>query len=331
MGTGILAILTQTHVGATAGGHDAAIVAMLAGWVLAIVLTVGFGVRVLRSRTAWHDSMSGAAASQWGMVSMGILSIGSATATVLDPQSPLLAALAWRMDLVTWVVGTAIALVAALGFTRCLVLRDLGDPNATWGLALVAPMVSATTGATLSGRLDGSVAMAVLSIAVGCFFCSLTLGPVVFAIAYRHHWRVARLPLALTTSWWIPVGIIGQSTAAAQVIAERIPGLGSLAIGYGVIALGIGLPVVAWAVVTTLRGFRARMPYSPGWWALTFPLGTLSLGSHLLGETTGLVGLELVSILCWVTLIGTWTLCAGQSVRALAQAQTSRWAIAGSE
>ena len=98
----------------------------------------------------------------------------------------------------------------------------MGAPTTTWGLPIVPPMVSATTGSALVPHLatrEGQLLLVITTVA--CFFLALVLGLVVFAVAYRHHWRVAPLPLAASTSAWIPLGVVGQSTAAAQAIAVQ--------------------------------------------------------------------------------------------------------------
>jgi tellurite resistance protein TehA-like permease len=187
-------------------------------------------------------------------------------------------------------------------------------------------MVSATVGAGLVPHL-GSTTLQVwmLVITLVCFALSLVLGAVIFAIAYHHHWRVAGLPVAASTSAWIPLGVVGQSTAAAQAMAgQAAPLLPATVAGvvqgmaddYGVVMLSLGVPLAGWAAAMTIRGFRHRMPFVPGWWSLTFPIGTLALGSHLLGVSTGMPVFLGASVVCWLVLCGTWGLCAVASVRA---------------
>lgn len=120
--------------------------------------------------------------------------------------------------------------------------------------------------------------------------------------------------------------MVGQSAAAAQAMALQaehvlVQGFGQsvhqIAHTYGWIMVVVGIPMVAWACAVTLRGFRKRMPFSPGWWALTFPIGTLALGATLLGAGTQiqpLVWLGAVGTLC---LVGTVTLCLVASARAV--------------
>jgi tellurite resistance protein TehA-like permease len=324
MGTGILATLTQTLV----PGSWAALALLVVGWVLLVGLSGGFAVRSVRSPGTLTASLRAAQLPLWGMVAMGLLSLGAATATVLPPWVPALSGVAVVVDGALWVAGTLLGLGTAVGFTAVLIRAEASTPTTVWGLAVVPPMVSATVGAGLLPHLTPSLQVAMLVVTVTCFALSLTLGGVIFALAYHHHWRVAGLPIAASTTSWIPLGVVGQSTAAAQAMAVAAAPLlpapvaaavQGLANDYGVLMLSIGVPLAGWAVVMTIRGFRHRMPFVPGWWSLTFPIGTLALGRHLLGAGTGLTAFLVAGVACWLALVGTWTLCAGASVRAVAR------------
>ncbi len=322
MGTGILATLTQT----LAPGSALAPVVLVIGWALLLGLTGALLVRLVRSPGTLTASVRPGQLPLWGMVAMGLLSVGAATATVLPASRPVLAGAGVPIDAGLWILGTLLGLATTIGFTTVLVRGRAGAPSTVWGLAVVPPMVSATVGAGLVGHLPPTLQVAMLLVCVACFALSLTLGGVIFAIAYHHHWRVAGLPIAASATAWIPLGVVGQSTAAAQVMAGAAvtllpaPVAGVVqrfADDYGLLMLSLGVPLAGWAVVMTFRGFRRRMPFVPGWWSLTFPIGTLALGSHLLGVGTGMTVFLAAGVACWLTLCGTWTLCAAASIRAL--------------
>ncbi|MGJ6981475.1 hypothetical protein ACSDQ9_13255 [Aestuariimicrobium soli] len=132
--------------------------------------------------------------------------------------------------------------------------------------------------------------------AAACFVIAWVLGVAIFVVAYRPHWLRQPLPLELSTTAWIPLGIVGQSTAAA-------------------IALTIGVPLVAWAVWCTIQGFRRGLPFGRTWWSMTFPVGTLALGSHVMGSH--MMGLHAVAVAATLCLLGTWTIAATGTVRAV--------------
>ncbi|QGF22824.1 TDT family transporter [Raineyella fluvialis] len=329
MGTGILGTLLQTFAERLPGAQAMAGVAMVLAWTVLIVLTAGFLRRVAHDRRNFTVTVRDTdKAPMWGTVSMGLLAVGSCTATVVPAWWPELTSTAWLLDGVLWSIGTLIGLLAALGFGARLVGRDCGAPTTVWGLAVVGPMVSATTGAALVPRLVGSAQIWLLMTTITCFFLSLCLGTIVFTVAYHHHWRVAPIALVASASAWIPLGMVGQSTAAVQSIAAQAKPLLALPVvhivqqaanAYGYLMLGVGIPLVGWAVVVTGRGFLLRMPFSPGWWALTFPIGTLALGAVLLGRGTGQPFLTTTGEAATLILAGTVTLCLIASIHAVAR------------
>ncbi|MEW6903517.1 TDT family transporter [Trueperella pyogenes] len=319
MGTGILANLLYTHAERLPGAEAASVVVLALAWAILMALVVGYVIRVALSRDALTITLRDSTQTpMWGTVSMGILSVGSATATIVPAHWPQLGSLAWRIDSYMWILGTFIGIVAAIGFAIRLIGTDLGSPTTVWGLAVVGPMVAATTGAGLVSHVPPTFQFFLLTISAACFFLSLFLGIAVFANAYHHHWRVAPVPLAASASAWIPLGMVGQSTAAAQSIAAQARRMlapefsvsaQGVANAYGWFMFVIGVPLVAWALVLTVRGFLGRMPFTPGWWALTFPIGTLALGATLLSHGTHIGAFMIIGACGTLVLLGTVTLC----------------------
>lgn len=331
MGTCILATLLQLHADRLPGATYAARALVVVGWLVCLGLSIGFARRCLRvPGTLLGTVRDPSVLVTWGMVSMGVLSVGSATATVVPAWWPRLTDLSWRVDEATWVLGTALGLVTAVAFLVVLLTRDIGEPAMTWGLAVVSPMVSATVGAGIAERIGDPWRTELVLASAFCFAVALLLGVVIFAVAYHHHWRVRPLTPVMAPSAWIPLGIVGQSTAAAQVLVtaaapELTPGaataLRGVANAYGRVLVVAGVGLVVWAVLQTGRGFGARMPFTPGWWAMTFPVGTLSLGAYQLAAGTGSDELRGLGTAVCVALVGTWSLCAAATVRAVATAQ----------
>ncbi|MBF4161867.1 C4-dicarboxylate ABC transporter [Nocardioides sp. CBS4Y-1] len=327
MGTGILATLLETNAASADALHPAAVVVLVLAWVALLGLSLGYGMRVARDTRALTSTLTDPAVLPlWGTVAMGLLAVGAATLTVVPTVAAAATSAAVVVDAVLWTLGTGLGLATAFGFAVVLMRRHAGPPTPVWGLPIVPPMVSATTGASLVPHLGGTGArFALVLVASACFAVAATFGVLVFGLAYHHHWRVTPLTVAAAASSWIPLGIVGQSTAAAQAIASQAESLltpaaaaaaHTAADAYGSAALVVGVPLVAYAVVVTARGFRHRMPFAPGWWALTFPIGTIALGSHLLGAATGSALATLVGWTALATLAGTWALCVSATLLA---------------
>lgn len=327
MGTGILANLLATHEDKIPGAHYASLLLLGLCWLILIVLVVGTLYRSARYPLELYQSLTRPAQIPfWGTVAMGFLSAGSALSAVVPTHYPQLASFAWQANTIVWCIGTTVGIISALGFGVRLVGGNLGSPSAVWGLAVVGPMVSATTGAVLSLHVPSQWHPYMLLLSICCFFLALFLGCIIFAYCYHRHWRIEAVPLVASASTWIPLGLVGQSTAAVQAIraglqpfvrSELDDAVAVLANGYGMLMLSVGVPLILWAAYVTVRGFYHRMPFTPGWWALTFPIGTVALGSTLLGRATEAAVVYSCGVIATYVLCVTVTLCLGASAWAL--------------
>lgn len=311
MGTGGLATLLQLHSGQVPGFAAAAVIMLVLGWLLLVGLGAGFARSVAGDPQVWTHSVRDASMLPlWGMVAMGLLAVGSATFVVVEAHAPGLVALAFAVDAALWAAGTVLGVATALGFVLWLVRARPDHPLPTWALPVVAPMVSATAGGVIARQVEtDAVRWVLMGASSVCFVLALVLGGAVIVRVYHHAWFRTPVPVELSTSTWIPLGIVGQSTAAAQVLAG--PSLATAAWMYGAVVLIAGAGLGAFAVFVTIRGFLARMSFNPGWWAMAYPLSTCGLGSYLLGW-------QWASVLTVAVLIGVWLLCAVASVRAIA-------------
>lgn len=270
MGTSIAATLTLMHGLVWPG---------LALLLLATGLLVAFTFGWLRHR---NPSFTQEFMGPWGMVSMGVMALGSAWTTATDLLTP---------QLITWLIGMPLAVVVCLRQLR----RFHGAPSFLWGLAVVSPMVAATSGGQLALVLDSPWAQVIHIVALGCFVLSLVTGVPLFIRVYVAR---PRIPAAFAGTAWIPLGIVGQSTVAAHVVFAS-----PRADTYGIVMLTLGMPMIAYAAWHFWgRAVRRWAEYTPGWWGSTFPTGTLSLGAAYMGweqVSAGFLGLLLVH----------WALC----------------------
>lgn len=283
MGTSIFATLCVIH---RIPGVPEILLAIAAG---ALTFIVGGWLKFRNPQ--WTSHLM----APWGMFSMGILAVGSAATAVSGETT-------WQMA--SWWVG------APLGFVVCISqLRGFpGAPTFQWGLALVAPMVAATSAGQLSQKMgDGHGGWASLYHVAGmiCFLLALLTALPIFGRCYLEAIRGRlEIPQTLAGTAWIPLGVVGQSTAAAQVLFPGKP-----ANIYGFLMLTAGILPAAFAFWRFTRAVAGRAGYSPGWWGSTFPVGTLSLGTHYLSVATGERWLDVASSALLCLLAAHWCLC----------------------
>lgn len=147
------------------------------------------------------------------------------------------------------------------------------------GLPLVAPMVAATASAQLAPHA-GAWDSTVHGMGVACFALAWVTAVPTFAFVYVRTFPT--IPAQFATTAWIPLGLVGQSTVAAQLLAGEQWHFRAMV--YGMLMLSVGIPLAGYAIVMhwgTALG-STPMPYNPTWWASTFPVGTCCLGTHTL-------------------------------------------------
>ncbi|MDO5032981.1 MAG: hypothetical protein Q4E25_10155 [Corynebacterium sp.] len=277
MGTSIAATLSHLH------GFS---------WLAWFFLAVATGVAVvilagwLRHRA---PAFQPATMAPWGMLAMGLLALGSAWTACTGLES---------LQVLSWWVGTPLAVVVCINQLR----HFPGDaPSFQWALALVAPMVAATS----SGQLTHHHPWMHEAGAAAFVLTFVTAVPV-FVLCYRDVLRGRMsLPKQIAGTAWIPLGMVGQSTAAAQLLFTP-----RFAHWYGGAMLAMGIPLAAWAFVRFWSAVVSWAGYSPGWWGSTFPVGTCCLGSHMLAAALGAGWLDAVSLGLLGLLITHWGACA---------------------
>nr|WP_283251374.1 MULTISPECIES: hypothetical protein [unclassified Actinomyces] len=320
MGTGILANVLQLSQGRLSGAATAAVAVLALAWCLLVGLVVGYLLRLARDPGLLGRELS---SPFWGTVAMGWMSVGSATGVVTAAHWPRAAGTAWGVDLALWVAGTALGLTAEAGYLWRRAHGTEQAPSFVSCLAVLAPMVSSTVGAVVSEHLPGPWRAAVLVTSALCWLVSLVLGWLIFLPAYSRTLRRVPLPLAGSASAVIPLGVVGQSVAGAVAISTQaqdlLPdGVARLALAaahaWGWLMLVLGVPMAAWGGLVYARGLWRRMPFTPGWFGATFPIGTLALGGILLGRSTAAEPVTWMGQAAVLVLVGTVSLALAGAV-----------------
>ncbi|MFE0423734.1 C4-dicarboxylate ABC transporter, partial [Streptomyces sp. NPDC058953] len=195
-----------------------------------------------------------------------------------------------------------------------------GSASPVWLLPLVAPMVAAAFGPLLAASADGETRRTLLVVSLGLAGASglaaLAVLPLVLSRLIHH----GPLPLALTPSLFLVLGPLGQSTTAAGQLADALPGrpwADLVAVGYGVPVMGFALLWLALAGAMVVRAARRGLPFTLGWWAFTFPVGTCVTGAAGLAQRTGLTLLWAVAAGLYALLLAAWAVAGLRTVRGL--------------
>lgn len=344
MGTGIVAVALELLPVALPGAWVVAV----ALWAVAVGLLVMLGGAVV-ARRGWRGVLGDAVvAPTLGVPPMAVLTVGAAT--LLAGRHVLGEEVAVAVALVAWAVGTVAGVVVAVVVPCAMVVRRrrrrrqqqqrqgqgeaprLEDVCGTWLLAVVPPLVSATTGAGLvahvpagEGRLDLLIVLyALFGLGV---MATLPLVALLWARLLVHGPGTAERAPAL----WVALGPLGQSITAANLlgVAAGHATSGSTAAALRAFGLVYGLPVAGFAALwlalaialTRHHAARDGIPFSALWWSFVFPVGTLVTGTSELALRTGSEALRGVAVALFAGLVAAWAITAA---RALACAPAGR-------
>lgn len=287
MGTSIVATLTH-HSGFP---HFAGFFALLATGILTVIVAgcLYHLPQLLRSEMP-----------SWAMFFIGIIALGSAWTAITGEST-------WNF--IGFWVGTPLCIIAYL----IQLASFTGKPAFTWGLPLVGPMIAATTAGVLAADYGEIYQLFGLVLFLMSFVTAIPVFTYVYVSLARGQVDISG-PLAATT--WIPLGVVGQSTSAVDVLLPD-----SVEIVYGSIMLSIGVPLALFAMSRFYPAVLRWEDYAPAWWASTFPTGTISLGSYHLSLASGQSWLEVISYCVPALLLFHWSLCA---VRFISWCATAR-------
>jgi len=322
MGTGIVAnaaatlplLAPQLHMFASAV------------WVIATVLLVGLVAAsaahwVAHREVALSHHRHPAMVHFYGAPPLAILTIG-AGALLFGPDI-IGSDAAFAVAITLWSIGTALGLATAvivpfLTFTSSSVTDQSAFGG--WLMPVVPPLVSAAAGAPLIPHLpEGEARLTMLLACYAMFGLSLIASAVMIPLIWG---RLARHNIgnsAAVPTLWIVLGPLGQSITAAIVLGAVAPfavsadlgeALGFIGIIYGIPTLGFALLWTALAITMTVHTARRGLPFSLTWWSFTFPVGNMVVALSMLAVATGSVALEVMALLSFVALVGTWVLVA---------------------
>jgi tellurite resistance protein TehA-like permease len=326
MGTGIVATVSARFTWLSAGfGYFGTVVWIIAStWLLVLVVgLVGNWIGYRERATAMLRNP--VVLPFYGTIPMALLTVGAGA--ILFGPSLFGSAAVWVSGTL-WIFGTVLGVITAIAVPVRAVLsaHQPGDHTLpSWMLPVVPPMVSATTGAGLLDHMPTAGLRTALHI--GCyslFGMSLIVGMLTLNVIYSRLVCQGTVPPAITPTVWIPLGVIGQSIAAVNLLGMHndtalsdasVPAdLKTIGIVFGVAMAGFAVFWVTFASALTAHGARRGMTFSLSWWSLVFPIGATALGLSALAEATDSGVLHVCALALYVALVIVWCVVAAGSV-----------------
>ncbi|MFC0446712.1 TDT family transporter [Rhodococcus jostii] len=316
MGTGIVAVVAAAFPAEVLVAHTVSEIF----WLIAVTLLVGLTTALARHWIRRRDDALADARSHtmfpfYGAVAMALLTVGAATGSA---GHELLGGVAVPVSATLWTIGTVLGLVTYVVMARRLTRPHQVTPVPSWLMPVVPPMVSAATGAALVRHLpEGAPRIALLVVCYALFALALSAALAVAAVVGSHLVRNGLPDLPLLPTLWIPLGVIGQSVAAINLLgaASRHAWLHSVGVVYGTTVGAIGVLALAALVAMTATAFRRGLTFAPSWWSFTFPVGTCALGANSLGVALDSVVVVGAGVTLWCALLLIWGTVAANTLR----------------
>ncbi|PTR31538.1 tellurite resistance protein TehA-like permease [Rhodococcus sp. OK519] len=325
MGTGIIAVATSSLPVNLPGRRGIA----LTFWILAVallaVLVAAFAVHWIRhTEHARGYARSVTMFPFYGALPMAVLTVGAGTAAV--GSTVIAPSLAFGIAGALWAIGTAAGLLtAAVMGMRLRAVADRGNPTPAWLMPVVPPMVSAATGAALVNHLpEGWPRVAMLTGCYALFTLALVFALFIVAMVTREISESGLPPLQALPTMWIPLGIVGQSVAAANLLgtaAQHAVGGGVahtlhvFGLGYGLFMGTIMIVALTAVGVVTVRAFRSGLTFTMSWWSFTFPVGACAVGMGAFGVAGDFEIPRLLSAGLLCALVVAWCVVAVHTAR----------------
>ena len=337
MGTGIIAIAIMSVAAASWLSESLARVIAAVFLVIATVLALVLAPRYLRrlapgNRDALRAELADpAAGALLGTFPGGLL--------VLAVAWPRVFAAPWG-DPVLW-VGLVLAILGTVGSVAvglAWAIGIVGTPeprlqavNGGWFIPPVVNVIVPLAFVPTAAILPASWASTVFAIGAAFWGTGILLFIVVLALLIARMALTEPAPAMMAASQWIPLAPAGIAGVALLRLIQEGELVGLLP--------DVLLPAAA-ITATMLAGFgmwwtllavwllnrhlaSGPLPYHPGWWGFTFPLGAMTVSLALLASYWDSALFLLLALLWGAALLFAWTVVGYRSLRAVQAAKAT--------
>jgi C4-dicarboxylate transporter/malic acid transport protein len=278
-------------------------------------------------RASFQDS---AQAQGWGAPPVACFTV--ATGFLLIGSHLLRSAVAVPFAQGFWVLGVTGSLFAAVIVPSLMMTsHELSTPSTAgnWLLPLAAPIVAAAPGALLAPTWPLALRSDLLALSYALWGLGLALSSILIVLFYARLLYHKLPALSLIPTLWIVVGPLGQSVASLNALSNVAPALwpavgpvlSTAAPVYGLPVWGFGVYWLGLSLIVTVRAWR-RLPFTLGWWAFVFPVGTLTAGTNGLYIRTHILLFAGAGVLFLCLLALMWTLVAARTLGHLGKSLT---------
>ena len=324
MGSGILAILLVVSPLQLPFMQFAGRTLFVADVALFAFFTSLFAISLMRRPQSLGAGLNDVAKAQtWGAppmacftIAVGFLKIGPA---LFDPAA------CTAIAQILWIAGALVSVASAfvvpfLMFTKHDV--SIETTYGSWLLPVVPPIVASVPAALLLGTWPVAIRSSMLALAYALLGIGVLLAVILIVIFYSRLLYGSVPQPAMVPTTWLVLGPLGQSIAGFLALGAAAPtvwpalghGLLVAALAYGVLVWGFGTYWFAMAAAVTVRALALRMPFSLGWWAFTFPVGTMTAGTFGLYGVTHAPLFLVAGTFYLVFLAAMWTIVATRSL-----------------
>ena len=321
MGTAIIAVAAAMNPGQAGGtataGRDAAEAFATLATLLGAGLAVLYVARVIfHPGAVWADLRDPVNGSLYATFPAGILIL----ALMADRVGPLVLPAGSIPPLVESLgsLGMVIGFALAIVYARNLVVHPSVGPTAAFGGWFIPPVTNLVVPLVLlplMSRVSAATARFLFALGYGFWGMGMLLFVLVAVQVYD---RLVVHPLphpSLAPATWIFLGPVGVgSIALVQMASAGRHLFGAAAQSVGMLSLlgatalwGFGIWAFALAGLLLLHNLRrGPIPFGPGWWAFTFPLGAFTVDTLVLARAWNVGSLELTGAALFLLLVVFW-------------------------